>query len=294
MSKKRVAILGATGMLGSAVYDVLKDNYDLTLVVRDKNKIQLLEEKYGGTSDHKIVEFDAAKVYDDFVNKNANPSPYLVGVLAEIGEIDYAINGIGITIPFALDDEALTFFINSALPHVLSQHLGPKLIHITTDCVYNGTDGFPYDEKSKKTPIDLYGLSKSLGEPTSSLTIRTSIIGRELEGFTGLLEWFLKQGGKDLTGFGKHFWNGITTKQFGKICDQIMQNPEKFPSTGRFHVFSTTVSKFEMLLAFHNKYNTDNNIAEDTVQTQNRSLATIHELNGLLNVPSFQEMIDDL
>jgi dTDP-4-dehydrorhamnose reductase len=291
---KRVAILGATGMLGSAVYDVLKDKYELVLLVRDKNKIPLLEQKFGGTGNSRVVEFDAAKVYEDYVAKNANPSPYLKGVLDEVGEVDYMINGIGITIPYALENPALTLFINGALPNILSQYLGQKLIHITTDCVYNGTEGFPYDEQSLKTPVDIYGLSKSLGEPSNCLTIRTSIIGRELEGFTGLLEWFLKQDGQDLKGFTQHFWNGITTKQFGKICDQIMQDPDKYPRSGLYHVFSTSVSKYEMLVAFQNKYDTTNNIGQETEAKLNRCLASNRELQGLLNVPSFQEMIDEL
>ena len=61
MQKKSVAILGATGMLGNALYAGLKDAYELILVVRNTKKVPLLERKYGYTAEHQIIEFDAAK-----------------------------------------------------------------------------------------------------------------------------------------------------------------------------------------------------------------------------------------
>ena len=281
-------------MLGSAVYGVLKDKYDLALTVRNKDKIKLLEEAYGGTSNHKVYEFDAEKVYNDFVSKKGNPGEYLSSFLNDVGEVDYVINSIGITIPFAMENAALTFFINGALPHILANIFGDRLIHITTDCVYNGKEGFPYDENSLKTPVDIYGLSKSLGEPQNCLTIRTSIIGKELESFTGLLEWFLHQPNKEVNGFTEHYWNGVTTKQFGKICDQIMSDRGRYPKTGVYHVFSTTVSKYEMLQKFKKKYNLDVQVNEEKENKLNRSLSTVKNLNELLEVHSFDEMISDL
>jgi len=291
---KKVLLLGTTGMLGSAVYDVLKDKYNLILSIRDKNKIDLLDKTYGGVKKHKVVEFDASFLYQNFLGKKGYPSDYLSLFLKDIGEVDYVINAIGITIPFSLENQALTFFINSAFPHILAKTFGKKLIHITTDCVYNGKEGFPYDENSPKTPVDIYGLSKSLGEPDSCLTIRTSIIGRELEGFTGFLEWFLNQKEKSINGFVNHFWNGITTKQFGKVCDEIMAHPKKYPKTGLYHIFSTTVSKYEMLLKFKEKYNIDCEIKKDEEQKLDRTLSTIYDFNKKLNIPSFGEMLKEL
>jgi dTDP-4-dehydrorhamnose reductase len=142
--------------------------------------------------------------------------------------------------------------------------------------------------------VDTYGLSKSLGEPENCLTIRTSIIGRELDGFTGLLEWFLQQEGKSITGYSEHYWNGITTKEFGNICDQIMENPPRLPAKGLYHVFSTVVSKYDMLQAFKRKYGMRCTITADENNKLNRTLATVKELNGLLRVPSFDQMIDAL
>jgi len=292
--KKTVAILGATGMLGSALYAELKDKYRLILVVRDPAKVALLEKAHGTAPDARTVAFDIAKLHDDFVAKKGHTSEYRAAFFDAIQDADYVINAVGVTIPYSLENQAGTFFINSFFPHLLAAHLGPKLIHITTDCVYNGIDGFPYDEHSPKTPVDLYGLSKSLGEPTNALTIRTSIIGRELEGFTGLLEWFLQQNGKTLKGFTNHFWNGITTKQFAKVCDAVMSDPEQYPKTGIYHVFTNPVSKYEMLLAFKKRFNIDCEIVPDDQAKLNRTMGTVHAFNKALNIPSFEEMVREI
>jgi dTDP-4-dehydrorhamnose reductase len=291
---KKVLILGSTGMLGSALYDVLKDGYQLVLTSRNKDKIKLLDGKYGDISKCKSVNLDVSKVYEDYVNKKGHRGEYIENFIREVGEIDYVINAIGVTIPFSLKDPTMTLFTNGALPHILAEIFKEKLIHITTDCVYNGKDGFPYNEESPKTPVDIYGLSKSLGEPTNCLTIRTSIIGKELEGHTGFLDWFLQQEGKEITGFAEHYWNGITTKQFGKICDQIMSNPDLYPKIGLYHIFSTTVSKYEMLLKFKEKFKINCVIKEDHENKLNRTLSTNSILCSLLKIPSFNEMIEDL
>ena len=82
--------------------------------------------------------------------------------------MDRVINAVGVTIPFALRDPAMTFFVDGALPHISAERFGERLIHITTDCVYNGKDSFPYDENSRKSPTDLYGLSNAWVSPQAA------------------------------------------------------------------------------------------------------------------------------
>lgn len=294
MKKKTVAILGATGMLGNALYAYLKDRYDLVLVVRDRANLALLEEAYGGTGACRVVEFDAAQSYRDFIDRKGSLHSSFDLLIKDLGDVDYVINAIGMVIAPAAADPTMAFFVNGALPHLLARDLGPRLIHITTDCAFNGRVGFPYDERSRKTPNDIYGLSKSLGEPETCLTLRTSIIGRELHGMTGLLEWFLAQRGKTVRGFAEHYWNGITTTQFAKICDEIMSHPKQYPSTGLFHIFSNPVSKYEMLAAFNKKFSVGAEVVPNHTERLNRTLATIHPLNGLLRIPPFERMLEEL
>lgn len=293
-ARKKVLILGASGMLGSGIYSVLRDKYDLVLSFHNLDQVKLLEDKYGGSKDHTVVEFDLKLLYLDFVNKLGYQGPYLNNFLKSVGEIDFAINAIGIITPHALTDSAMTFFINSAFPHILANKFGSRLIHITTDCAFNGQEGFPYDENSLKIPTDIYGISKVLGEPTNCLTLRTSIIGRELSGFKGLLEWFLQQEGKTINGFSQHFWNGITTKEFGNICSKIFEERNKYPETGIYHIFSDTLSKYDILVKFKEKYGINCQINEDDSTKVNRTLSTIYPFCSQLNIPSFDKMLEEI
>jgi dTDP-4-dehydrorhamnose reductase len=299
----KVLLLGATGMLGSAVYNVLRDKYDLTITARDKDKLNLLGSfttyaSLDGIGEwqkdsYRFLEFDAEKMMADYTAKKG--SAYFSEFVKIVGDVDYVINAVGVTIPFSLKNPALTFFVNSALPHILARQYGPRLIHITTDCVYSGTDGkAPYDENSALSPVDIYGLSKSLGEPKDCLTIRTSIIGLELSGNTGLLGWFLSTAAPTATlnGFTDHFWNGITTHQFGVVCDKIMSAGRL--DHGLFHVFANPVSKYEMLLAFKERFNRQCEIKPASGNPVVRTLGTVYGLNDWLEIPTFQKMIEEI
>jgi dTDP-4-dehydrorhamnose reductase len=298
MSKenKRIAIIAPTGMLGSGVYDFLKDKYNLVLIYRSEEKIKKLDDIYGGINDHQLIKFDILEIYNDYLSGIGSKKPAkLKKLFKDIGEVIAVINCAGIINVYAAKEPAFTLFLNGAFPHLLSEHYKNKLIQITTDCAFNGIEGYPYDENSSKSPADIYGLSKILGEPKDkSLVLRTSIIGPEIAEHVSLLDWFKQQEGKTINGFANHFWNGITTKQFGKICDEIISNPEKYPKIGLYHIFSTTVSKYEMLLKFKEKYNVHCEIEKDEEQKINRTLNTIHDFNKKLNIPSFDKMLEEL
>ncbi len=289
---KKVVILGATGMIGSAIYGVLKNKHSLVVGMRNSRDSKLINDVYGGVTNHKVVEFDANLIYQEYVKRNGG-GEYCQSFINQIKDADYVINAAGIVPSFVLDNESLTFFLNSAFPHLLAREFGEKLIHITTDCVFDGAVG-SYNENSPKNPVDLYGLSKSLGEPSGCLVLRTSTIGRELKNFKGLIEWLLQQEDKEISGFANQFWNGITSKELGRVCDKIISSPDKFPKTGLYHIFSTKLSKYEMLLKFKDKYNINcvvNSIGEPRID---RSLSTIHNFNKTLSIPPFDEMLADL
>jgi dTDP-4-dehydrorhamnose reductase len=283
---KKILLLGATGMLGNAVYKVLKDKHKLILGIRNRDKLKLLEASHGDTNNHEIFEFDAGKIFDSFKSKKGYAG-------ADLPEADYVINAVGVTVPGSAANPELALFLNGTLPHILARRYGHKLINITTDCAYDGKTG-SYHENSPKSPVDVYGLSKTVGEPADCLNLRTSLIGRELEGATGLLEWFLSQKGRRINGYANQIWSGITTTQYGKICDQIISDRENFPKTGTYHIFGESISKHEMLCRFKAKYNLDCEIIPVEEPRVNRSLSTIYDLNAKLNIPSFDEMLKEL
>ncbi|MGB9707616.1 MAG: hypothetical protein ACPL1D_02585, partial [Microgenomates group bacterium] len=140
MKLKKIAIISPTGMLGSGVYKALKDKYQLILVYRDEAKIQLLDKYYGDVKKHSLIKFDIRTIYQDFENgfSNMHQSPALLKLFKEIGEVDGVINCAGIINRHINEDKSFSFFMNSALPHLLSNYYQEKLIHITTDCVFSG------------------------------------------------------------------------------------------------------------------------------------------------------------
>src|SRR3989344_419651 len=298
MKKKIVAILAPTGMLGSMVYKELKDTYRLVLVYRDAKKLTTLNRAYGDVRDHKRIRFDLTSLYSDYTNgfPNANIGPQAKKLVSAIGFVDAMINCAGITKPHSIKNPTVTMFINGVLPHILSAVYGQNLIQITTDCAFSGVSGAPYDEDTHKTPTDLYGLSKSIGEPgTTSLVLRTSIIGPEIEGHTMLLDWFRNHEGNTIQGFTNHLWNGITTKEFARICDRVIRKKNKYPKTGLFHIFSTPISKYDMLVAFKRKFGINVTIQPAKAPVGiDRRLKTHYPLCGTLHIPGFSKMLTAL
>lgn len=294
---KKIAIIAPTGMLGSMIYNVLRDKYELLLVYRDEEKRKFLEQTYSDSSKNVWIKFDLSEIFTDYQKgfSQATISPSFKQLLSKIENADFVLNCAGVIKPHSLINPAQTMFLNSFLPHLFSFYFKEKLIHITTDCAFSGIEGAPYSENALKSPNDLYGLSKTLGEPyEKSLVLRTSIIGPELGVGFSLIAWFLKQNGQTIKGFTNHLWNGVTTREFGKICEKILSQPTKFPKTGLYHIFGSTVTKYEMLIRFKEKYGIDVNIEPVESNPIDRRLSTIYDFCENLQIPSFEKMLEQL
>ena len=189
-SKPKVAIVSPTGLIGSAIYDLFKDQYDLGLIYRNEDRLSLLFERFGEAENYNKHQIEFNDLYQEYLKtfygqKYGRQMGELVSFLKNY---DWVINASGIIKPFCDNIPDLAFFVNSALPNILAQEFGSKLMQITTDCVFNGSHGAPYNETAPKSPPDLYGLSKALGEPREAIVLRCSTIGYELSGNRGLLE----------------------------------------------------------------------------------------------------------
>lgn len=288
MKKKTVAITAPTGMLGSMVYKIFKEKYNLVLLYRDERKLDLLYKTYGKEEKNKAIRLDLIDIYQLTLE-----SKFTKDYLSEIiGPIDAIINCAGIIKPYATENPGLTSFINSAIPHILSDIYKEKLLQITTDCIFNGEEGAPYDETASSSANDLYGISKSLGEPShQSLVLRTSIIGPEIHGFVSLISWLQRQKGI-VTGYTNHFWNGVTTKEFARICDEVISNRAMYPQRGIFHIFSSDVTKYQMLKILSEKYSLPTEVIPKEVTKIDRRLRTKYSFNTRLDIPNFQRMIE--
>ncbi len=205
-------------MLGSAVHRQLRTSpsIDMCCTVRQKSYNTALE----FAERDAVVPFDPLEDDVDELIESAKDNPMPGG---------YIVNCIGIIKPHIAKNVGNSIYINSVLPHKLAELADvaqARLIHITTDCVYSGDVG-DYSENDAHDEPDIYGRSKSLGEPTdTAMVIRTSIIGPEIHNHSSLIAWVLKEaaaGPKSIKGFTNHLWNGITTDTYGKVVRQIIE-----------------------------------------------------------------------
>lgn len=282
----KVLVLGGTGMLGHVVADRLKElGHDVVITVR--NHVDAIEDVAVRTwvQKHKWMIFR--------VKQNAPWS----GHLDRLHEFDYVINCIGIIKPYMAEDPGLAITVNSLFPIQLGyacRARDVKLIHVTTDCVYDGKRG-NYFEEEPHNALDAYGKSKSLGEPiTQAMVLRTSIIGPELHSFVSLTEWVRKQDNREIDGYLNHLWTGVTTKEFANICHRIMS--QNLWSIGLQHVFSDPVTKYHLVLALAKKYNVNVRIkAVDGPESCNRSLSTQYPIDlGGLQIQPLADQIDQM
>jgi dTDP-4-dehydrorhamnose reductase len=237
----KISILGASGMLGSQTLKSMNTHgYDITATYRNVNKADV--ESYPNVE---FVALDAA---------NASVSD----IQATIQGSTWCINCIGIIKPYIqdtnMDDVMRAIDINSAFPARLAaaaQRSGVKVLQIATDCVWNGQDS-AYTEGTPHNALDVYGKSKSLGEIQADhvFNLRCSIIGKELAGNVSLLDWFLAQPkNAELNGFTNHYWNGVTTLQFSKICAAIIKHGLTPPNIQHI-VPANNLNKYELLHVF--------------------------------------------
>jgi dTDP-4-dehydrorhamnose reductase len=213
------------------------------------------------------------------------------------GDVSVVINCAGLIKqrPAATDPMAV-MQSNALMPLRLAQWCetrGARLIHISTDCVFSGKRG-GYSEADTPDPVDLYGLSKLLGEvgTTPHLTLRTSFIGPQLSGQEGLLAWFLAQRGP-IKGFTRAIFSGLTTTAFAQVLEKIVDGP--LPLAGLYHVAAPPISKYALLCEIERRLRLGITIARDDTMECDRSLDGHRFANASgIAVPGWDEMLDTL
>jgi dTDP-4-dehydrorhamnose reductase len=248
-------------MLGSAAFHVFArtGGFDVTGTVRDESVSDLFPADLRG----KIVPGI------DVLHENA------LARIFEQTNPDVVINCVGLIKQLAtINDPLVVLPINSMLPHQLAalceQH-GARLVHISTDCVFDGRKG-NYVETDISDATDLYGKSKFIGELSDkphAITLRTSIIGHELNSSNGLIEWFLAQTGS-ISGFKRAIFSGLPTVELTRaIIDYVIPRPEL---NGLYHVSAEPISKFDLLSLVAEIYGIDIEIIPDNEFVIDRSL----------------------
>lgn len=256
-----VLILGATGMLGHVLFSVLSERAELD-VRATARRVEGLSRWFSPALLAKVHgEVDA----DDFGSVRR--------VLAEAAP-DVVVNCVGVVkqLPGA-SDPVTAISVNALFPHRLAAacgEAGARMVHFGTDCVFSGSNG-GYAEDDAPDAGDLYGRSKLLGEAAGPrcVTLRTSIVGHELSGRHGLLEWFLAQEGK-VRGFAGAIFSGFPTVEMARIvADFVIPNREL---SGLYHVSSDPISKYDLLRLVAERYGKGTGIDRDETFRCDRSL----------------------
>ena len=258
--KIKILVLGATGMLGNAVLRLFAQSagYEAVGSARSTSALRLLP---ADLSDRVICGVDVEHV-DSLISLFSKVQP------------DVVINCIGLVKQLAEADDPLAAIpINSLLPHRLARLCGvagARLVHMSTDCIFSGAKGM-YTEADMSDAKDLYGRSKYLGEVDypHAITLRTSIIGHELNGGHSLVGWFLAQQGS-VKGFRRAIFSGLPTVELARVIrDHVIPHPELH---GVHHVSADPINKFDLLTLISNVYGKKIDIAEDDIFIIDRSL----------------------
>jgi dTDP-4-dehydrorhamnose reductase len=237
----KVLIFGVTGLLGNTLYRFLslKRGVKVYGTFKSYEKIKILNKK---TKKRNFFFLDKLSF------KN------IAHVINKI-KPDYVINCIG-AVKQRLNYFKKNFEINiffSKNINTLSRKMNFNLIHISSDCVFSGKKGF-YNEKDLADAKDLYGKSKLLGEVygPNTITLRTSIIGHELNSSYGLLEWFIKQ--EKINGYKNVFFSGFPTVILSElIYNKILKNSQ-IKTPGLYHLGSRRISKLKLLNMINRQY----------------------------------------
>jgi dTDP-4-dehydrorhamnose reductase len=280
----KVLILGGQGMLGHKVFQTLSRRLETYASFRHINDCWNNSVIYSNFS-HTINGVDV-RHFDTVVSLLAKVQP------------DIVINCIGVIKQLEVGkDPVLSLELNALFPHRLAQlcqAARARLIHFSTDCVFSGNKG-RYSESDRPDPVDLYGRTKLLGElnQPGCLTLRTSVIGRDLTKRVGLLEWFISNRNGRVKGFTRAIYTGLTTQALSEILYRVIV---KLPELeGLYHVASQPISKYDLLWKINNQMNLNIEIVSEDNFTCDRSLLATRfmEKTGLV-LPSWDEMVSEL
>jgi dTDP-4-dehydrorhamnose reductase len=280
----RILILGGTGMMGHMACRVFQQRHEVFATCRRSLAVHpRWVHLYEDTHFYEDVNcLDQGRLEQVFSDCHPDAVLNCIGIVKQLKEAN---------------DPLITIPINALLPHELAQLCdshGARLIHLSTDCVFSGKRG-NYRENDIPDPVDLYDRSKLLGEIDYGrhLTIRTSMIGRQLYGSSGLVEWLLAQRGRTVNGYTRAIYSGLTT---AALCQVILQILDEYPHLkGVYHVSSDPVSKFELLSQLNHRIDLGISIKPYDEYRCDRSLdSTRLTTDTSIEIPSWNEMLDRL
>lgn len=211
-------------------------------------------------------------------------------------DADFVVNCTGLLVKDSINRPDRAALVNSWFPHYAAYRLSTrdiKLIHLSTDCVFNGSKG-NYNESDIHTESNAYGRSKSLGEVnnTKDVTFRMSIIGPELKNGTGLLNWVLTSTDSELPGWTNAWWNGITTLELAKCINRYIADPK---ITGVYHVVSNAnrINKYDLLREINRVYGLNKTIVPTQGPKSIDKVLVDTRKEFDFGIPSYQQQLEE-
>jgi dTDP-4-dehydrorhamnose reductase len=255
-----ILVLGASGMIGSAMFRVLSSN--IAWHVWGTSRATGCQEFFPQALRDKLMTGVDVERQDAIVRTFARVRP------------DVVVNCIGLTKHhMEVSNTQLALKLNAMLPHSLADlcaAAGARLIHVSTDCVFVGSKG-KYLEDDAPDAVDVYGKTKHLGEVNypHAITLRTSTIGHELHSSYGLLEWFLTQQGS-CKGYSRAIFSGLTNTEFARVVRDLVI--PRVGLKGLYHVGAGAIAKHELLQLIAAAYGKEIDIVRDVEFVIDRSL----------------------
>ena len=218
----RVLITGANGQLGHDLVDVLAG-----------------EELHH--FDHRALDIADAAAVDETVGRI---EPQWILNAAAFNDVDGAEQ-----------NEAAAFAVNADGPEHLASaaaRAGARLIHVSTDYVFDGQKGSPYDENDKPNPLSVYARSKREGERrvlasgAPACVLRTAwLYGRQGKNFVKAIQAAAARGGP-LKVVADQVGSPTATADLAVAIAGLMRTP----ATGLYHVVNGgACSRFEFARA---------------------------------------------
>jgi len=253
-----VLVLGATGLLGNAVFRSMSKTSDarVTGTLRREAARGLFAAEHAGRLT---------------VVRDIEDPDQLARLFDAVGP-DLVVNCIAAGRP-APADPIRSIQVYSVLPRRLA-HLcrlsGARMVQISSDGVFSGARG-SYREDDPPDANDIYGISKLLGEIAEphAITLRTSIIGHELQSTGGLLEWFLAQQGQCRC-YTRAIFSGFPTIVLADLIRDVVI--PRSDLHGVYHVATQPISKFDLLRLVAKRYDKKIELIPDDRANPDRTL----------------------
>ena len=279
----RALVLGAAGMLGHRVWRELHEHMDAYAAVRRQ-----------GTDYAALHWFDEARLIDGI---DVASDEHLERAFA-VATPDVVVNAVGIVKQRQdASDAVQSIAINALLPHRLAAlcvDAGVRLVHLSTDCVFSGSRG-NYGETDLTDARDLYGRSKLLGEVDAEgcVTIRTSMVGREIGSSRGLIEWFMTRRGETAKGFTRARFSGLTTPALSRVIRDVIEHRPEL--RGVWHVAGEQINKHDLLTMVNEAFGLGTTIVADDSFVCDRTLDASRFMNATgFRPPTWAAMIAEL